>query len=149
MPVSRGVWRLDTARSFEHHGSRVLKLPFFGSAQAVQTALSDHPLDAPLIIDLRTNEGGRLEAMLEAAACSSPKTPRWRWSTKARHSLGSIERPSVLTPDGLVRCAYSRIATRAARPRHSQPLRDTNAARFWSEPPPQVEMVCPAKSPST
>lgn len=70
VPVSRGVWRLDTARSFDHHGSRVLKLPFFGpgSAQAVQTALSDLPVDAPLIIDLRTNEGGRLEAMLKVAA---------------------------------------------------------------------------------
>lgn len=69
VPVSRGAWRLDTARAFEHQGTTVLKLPFFGpgSVEAVQTALSDHPLDAPLIIDLRTNEGGRLEAMLAVA----------------------------------------------------------------------------------
>ena len=69
VPVSRGAWRLDTARAFEHRGTTVLKLPFFGpgSVEAVQTALSDHPLDAPMIIDLRTNEGGRLEAMLAVA----------------------------------------------------------------------------------
>ncbi|HCH66050.1 MAG TPA: hypothetical protein DFR83_24825 [Deltaproteobacteria bacterium] len=68
--VSRGPWRLDTARSFQHHGITVVKLPFFGpgSAQALTEALSNHPSGSPLVVDLRTNEGGRLGAMLEVAS---------------------------------------------------------------------------------
>jgi carboxyl-terminal processing protease len=75
VPVSRGPWRLDTARSFQHHDVSVLKLPFFGpqSARAVAAALADHPADASLVIDLRTNEGGRLDAMLDVASLFIPK----------------------------------------------------------------------------
>ena len=70
IPVSRGPWRLDTARSFDHDGVTVLKLPFFGphSAEAVAATLEAHPAEAPLVIDLRTNEGGRVEAMVEVAS---------------------------------------------------------------------------------
>ena len=70
IPISRGPWRLDTARAFDHHGVTVLKLPFFGpgSARAVAQALADRPEHQPLVIDLRTNEGGRLEAMVEVAS---------------------------------------------------------------------------------
>jgi len=75
IPISRGPWRLDTARAFDHHGVTVLKLPFFGpgSARAVAHALEPHPDNAPLVIDLRTNEGGRLEAMVEVASLFVPK----------------------------------------------------------------------------
>lgn len=70
IPITRGSWRLDTARLVTHQGVAVLRLPFFGpgSAAAVQSALSDHPADAPLVIDLRTNEGGRPSAMAQVAA---------------------------------------------------------------------------------
>ena len=70
IPITRGSWHLDTVRLVEHEGVAVLRLPFFGpsSAAAVQAALLDHPADAPLVIDLRTNEGGRLAAMAQVAA---------------------------------------------------------------------------------
>ena len=75
IPISRGPWRLDTARTFDHHGIPVLKLPFFGprSAEAVAEALQTLSESNPLVIDLRTNEGGRLEAMVEVAALFVPK----------------------------------------------------------------------------
>ncbi len=74
VPISRGPWRLDTARLFQHHDISVLKIPFFGprSAKAVAAALEALPDQAPLVIDLRTNEGGRLEAMVEVASLFVP-----------------------------------------------------------------------------
>jgi len=70
LPITRGPWRLDTARLVHHEGVAVLRLPFFGprSAAAVRSALTDLPDGAPLVIDLRTNEGGRITAMAQVAA---------------------------------------------------------------------------------
>lgn len=69
LSVERGPWRIDTAQMHTHNGVAVLRVPFFGpdTAAAVVAALADTPPDAPLVLDLRTNEGGRPEAAAKVA----------------------------------------------------------------------------------
>lgn len=69
LPITRGPWRLDSARLAVHAEVAVLRLPFFGprSADSVRSVLTKLPDDAPLVIDLRTNEGGRITAMAQVA----------------------------------------------------------------------------------
>lgn len=69
LPITRGPWRLDSARLIKHADVAVLRLPFFGprSAASVRSALTELPTGAPLVIDLRTNEGGRITAMAQVA----------------------------------------------------------------------------------
>ncbi len=105
--VTRGPWRLDTARTTRHHDVTVLKLPFFGtgSARAVRSALADHPEQTPLVIDLRTNAGGRLDAMVDVASLFLPAGSPVVWVDRGSGAAElQAARPAVELParSGLV-----------------------------------------------
>ncbi len=72
--VTRGPWRLDTARVDVYGDVAVLRLPFFGpgTVSATVAALSKLPSDTPIVLDLRDNEGGQLDAMVSVAELFLP-----------------------------------------------------------------------------